>query len=87
MNVWLEETTADVVLMQEVRANPKETQKALAPALEAGWHLVQAESAAKGRAGVGILSRTPQSAGLLPSPRGDECEGRSGCPAQGREQD
>lgn len=61
MNVWLEETTADVVLMQEVRANPKETQKALAPALEAGWHLVQAESAAKGRAGVGILSRTPLS--------------------------
>lgn len=61
MNVWLEETTADVVLMQEVRANPKETQKALAPALEAGWYLVQAESAAKGRAGVGILSRTPLS--------------------------
>ena len=61
MNAWLAETAADVVLMQEVRANPKETEKALAPALEAGWHLEQAEAAAKGRAGVGILSRTPLS--------------------------
>ncbi|KXB56480.1 putative exodeoxyribonuclease III [Corynebacterium sp. CMW7794] len=58
MNAWLAQTPADVVLMQEVRANPKETEKALAPSLEAGWHLVQAESDAKGRAGVGILSRT-----------------------------
>ena len=57
MNAWLETTPADVVLMQEVRANPEQTQKALAPALEAGWNLVQAESAAKGRAGVGILSK------------------------------
>lgn len=56
---WLENTSADVVLMQEVRANEKQTEAALAPALEAGWHLVQAEAAAKGRAGVGILSRLP----------------------------
>ncbi len=62
MNAWLSTTPADVVLMQEVRATPVETEKALAPALEAGWHLVQAEAltpGAKGRAGVGILSRTP----------------------------
>jgi len=59
MNAWLEETPADIVLMQEVRATPQQAEKALAPALEAGWHLALADAAAKGRAGVGILSRTP----------------------------
>ena len=54
---WLEQTPADVVLLQEVRANPEQTTTALAPALESGWNLVQAEAAAKGRAGVAILSR------------------------------
>ncbi|MDO5031182.1 exodeoxyribonuclease III [Corynebacterium sp.] len=61
MNAWLETTPADVILLQEVRATPAETRKALAPSLEAGWHLEQAESSAKGRAGVGILARTPLS--------------------------
>ena len=59
MNAWLANTAADVVLLQEVRANAKETQKALGPTLDHGWHLIQAEAAAKGRAGVAILSRTP----------------------------
>lgn len=59
MNAWLEATSADIVLMQEVRATPEQAEKALAPALEAGWHLALADAAAKGRAGVGILSRTP----------------------------
>ena len=59
MNAWLEETPADIVLMQEVRATPEQAEKALAPALEAGWHLALADAAATGRAGVGILSRTP----------------------------
>ena len=59
MNAWLEETPAEIVLMQEMRATPEQAEKALAPALEAGWHLVLADAAAKGRAGVGILSRTP----------------------------
>lgn len=58
---WLEETPADVVLLQEVRATPEQTRQALAPALDpddgAGWTLVQAEAAAKGRAGVAVLSR------------------------------
>ena len=58
---WLGETTADVVLMQEVRATEAEAEAALAPALEQGWHLEVAPAAAKGRAGVGILSRTPLS--------------------------
>ena len=58
---WLESTPADVVLMQEVRADEKQTEQALQPALDDGWHLVQAPAAAKGRAGVGILSRLPLS--------------------------
>lgn len=62
MNAWLQETSAHIVLMQEVRANPAQTESALKPALEAGWHLAMADAltpGAKGRAGVGILSRTP----------------------------
>ena len=55
---WLEATSADVVLMQEVRADEKQTRAALEPALDE-WHLAQAPAAAKGRAGVAILSRLP----------------------------
>ncbi len=56
-HAWLESAGSDVVLLQEVRANEKQTLEALAPALDNGWHYVGAEAAAKGRAGVGILSR------------------------------
>lgn len=59
MLAWLEQTPANVVLMQEVRATEAEAEAALAPALESGWHLAVAPAEAKGRAGVGILSRTP----------------------------
>lgn len=59
MNAWLQNTPADVVLLQEIRATSAETRKALTPALATGWYLEQAESCAKGRAGVGILSRRP----------------------------
>lgn len=55
---WLENTPADVVLMQEVRADEKQTRAALEPVL-GEWHLEQAPAAAKGRAGVAILSRLP----------------------------
>ena len=54
---WLESSDADVVALQEVRADEDQTRKALAPALDAGWHLVGAPSSLKGRAGVAILSR------------------------------
>ncbi|UVE94893.1 exodeoxyribonuclease III [Dietzia sp. B32] len=54
---WLESSGADVVALQEVRADEDQTRKALAPALDAGWHLVGAPSSLKGRAGVAILSR------------------------------
>lgn len=56
---WLRESQPDVVLLQEVRATVEETEKALTPVLEEGWHYVGAPAAAKGRAGVGILSRKP----------------------------
>lgn len=56
---WLEQTSADVVLMQEVRATEEQAAAALAPAIESGWHLYTASAAAKGRAGVAIASRTP----------------------------
>lgn len=59
MLTWLENTEADVVLMQEVRATEAQAQAALAPAVEAGWNVVIAPAAALGRAGVGILSRAP----------------------------
>lgn len=62
MLAWLNETPVDVVLMQEVRATGDQARTALAPALEAGWHLAVAPAetpGAKGRAGVAILSRTP----------------------------
>ncbi|MDJ0396540.1 exodeoxyribonuclease III [Rhodococcus sp. G-MC3] len=55
---WLEATDADVIGLQETRANDGELTKALAPALDAGWHLASAEPSAKGRNGVAILSRT-----------------------------
>lgn len=54
---WLDATPADIVLLQEVRATPEQTEATLAPALASGWHLAQAEAAAKGRAGVAVLSR------------------------------
>ncbi|GAA1705135.1 exodeoxyribonuclease III [Dietzia cercidiphylli] len=54
---WLEGSGADVVALQEVRADEGQTRKALAPALDAGWHLVGSASSLKGRAGVALLSR------------------------------
>lgn len=56
---WLRRSNSDVVLLQEVRASEEQTQEALAEALDEGWHYVGAPAKAKGRAGVGILSREP----------------------------
>ncbi|MEJ5919157.1 MULTISPECIES: exodeoxyribonuclease III [unclassified Corynebacterium] len=59
---WLRDTSADVVLVQEVRATDVQATAALAPAIDDGWHWVGAENEHfKGRAGVGILSRVPLS--------------------------
>lgn len=52
---WLAATAADIVCLQEVRADPGELAEELrAPA---GWHTHHAASSAKGRAGVAVLSR------------------------------
>ncbi|WP_424213324.1 exodeoxyribonuclease III [Streptomyces sp. BI20] len=52
---WLESTAADVVCLQEVRAEEKQI-PAEVLAVE-GWHAVWAPSVAKGRAGVALLTR------------------------------
>lgn len=56
-NPWLMEKDSDVVLLQEVRASEKDARMALAPVIDAGWNYYAAPSIAKGRAGVGILSK------------------------------
>lgn len=53
---WLAETGADVICMQETRAEPDQlTAEVREPA---GWSTALAPSSAKGRAGVAIYSRT-----------------------------
>ncbi|GAC69836.1 exodeoxyribonuclease III [Gordonia soli] len=54
---WLAGAEADIVLLQEIRADEDQARDALAPVLDDGWHLVMTESVVKGHAGVGILSR------------------------------
>jgi len=52
---WVAECAPDVVTLQEVRA-PDEM---VADLMGEGWHVVHAESSAKGRAGVAVASRLP----------------------------
>jgi exodeoxyribonuclease III len=52
---WLNATEADVVCLQEVRAEPSEFPIGLHE--PEGWHTLVAPAAAKGRAGVAIYSR------------------------------
>ncbi|WP_059016097.1 exodeoxyribonuclease III [Mycobacterium sp. M26] len=59
---WLSDTTADVVCLQETRADDEQLAEALAPATADGWHLASAAPHLKGRSGVAVLSRTPFSA-------------------------
>ncbi|MGE0221056.1 exodeoxyribonuclease III [Mycolicibacterium sp.] len=56
---WLKESTADVVCLQETRADDEQLADALAPALADGWHLASAEPHVRGRNGVAVLSRIP----------------------------
>ena len=62
---WLATTSADVVCLQETRADDDQLATALAPATSDGWHLVSAEPHIKGRSGVAILSRHPVEAARL----------------------
>ncbi|MCR2801775.1 exodeoxyribonuclease III [Microbacterium sp. zg-Y818] len=54
MTPWLEEAGVDILTLQEVRAEASD----LAAALP-GWHVVNDEALAKGRAGVAIAAREP----------------------------
>src|SRR6478735_929449 len=56
---WLKETAADVVCLQETRADDEQLVDALAPALADGWQLASADPHLKGRNGVAVLSRHP----------------------------
>ncbi|MCV7057701.1 exodeoxyribonuclease III [Mycolicibacterium gilvum] len=56
---WFKETAADVVCLQETRADDAQLAEALAPVLADGWHLASAEPSMKGRNGVAVLSREP----------------------------
>ncbi|WP_055532028.1 exodeoxyribonuclease III [Streptomyces graminilatus] len=52
---WLAETSADVLCLQEVRAEPQQLpEEVRAPE---GWYVTHAPAAAKGRAGVSLYSR------------------------------
>ncbi len=52
---WLAETSADVVCLQEVRAEPQQLPDEVRE--PEGWHVVHAPAAAKGRAGVSLYTR------------------------------
>jgi exodeoxyribonuclease III len=56
---WLANTPADVVCLQEVRADDDQLAAALAPVLADSWHLASAGGDLKGRNGVAILSHRP----------------------------
>lgn len=62
---WLKETEADVVCLQETRADDEQLNDALAPALADGWNLASAVPHVKGRNGVAVLSRHPIDAARL----------------------
>ncbi|MCX0244369.1 MULTISPECIES: exodeoxyribonuclease III [Streptomyces] len=52
---WLAQTDADVICLQEVRAEPEQLPADVRD--PEGWHTVHAPAAAKGRAGVSLYSR------------------------------
>ncbi len=52
---WLATTSADVVCLQEVRAEPQQLPAEVRD--PEGWHVVHAPAAAKGRAGVSLYTR------------------------------
>ncbi|OKH70287.1 exodeoxyribonuclease III [Mycobacterium sp. SWH-M1] len=55
---WFAQTDADVVCLQETRADDDQVAEALAPLLADGWHLASAAPHVKGRNGVAVVSRT-----------------------------
>lgn len=65
MHAWLDAADVDLLTLQEVRAEADDLAKALP-----GWHIVNDEALAKGRAGVAIATREPL--GLSRVELGDE---------------
>lgn len=57
MAAWVDEVGADILTIQEVRGEAAHLAEALP-----GWHIVNDEALAKGRAGVAIASREPAAA-------------------------
>jgi exodeoxyribonuclease III len=55
MAEWLANTNADIVTLQEVRAERSDVEHLV----DDGWHIAHDEASQKGRAGVAVLSRTP----------------------------
>ena len=58
MHRWLDARAPDILTLQEVRAPDHLVADLIGP----DWHVAHAESNAKGRAGVAIATRMPQSA-------------------------
>jgi exodeoxyribonuclease-3 len=56
---WLAAQEPDVLCLQEVRADDDQLTAALDADGFAGWHVAHTEAAAKGRAGVAVVSRDP----------------------------
>ncbi len=52
---WLADTSADVLCLQEVRAEPEQVPEHVRT--PEGWHVTHAPAAAKGRAGVSLYTR------------------------------
>lgn len=57
---WLAEQQADVLCLQEVRASDDQLEECLERGGFGDWHIAHTEAAAKGRAGVAVVSRAPQ---------------------------
>ncbi len=56
---WVAQRRPDIITMQEVRAPDDLVPGLVEESAGAGWHVVHAECAAKGRAGVAVASRSP----------------------------
>jgi exodeoxyribonuclease III len=57
--VWLAAQEPDLLCLQEVRATDEQLAAELDAAGFEGWHVAHTEAAAKGRAGVAVVSREP----------------------------
>jgi exodeoxyribonuclease-3 len=57
---WLAEQGPDVLCLQEVRASDAQLAEVLGEGGFGDWHVAHTEAPAKGRAGVAVVSRTPQ---------------------------